>query len=1267
MAVTQNTYTGNGSTVLYSFTFPYLETTDIKVSLNGTVTTAYTLANATTIQFTTAPANGAAIRIYRQTDDSNLQSTFYPGSAIRSSDLNDNFTQNLYVTQEANNVSAAATTTANSALAASASATSTSNTALSQSSTALSNSTAAVSTANTASANAATALSQSSTAVTTANTSLATANSASSSAASALSASSTASSNAATALSQSNTALSNSSTALSQSTTALSNSASAVTTANTASTNASTAISTANTASTTANNAAAAVANAQIFTIVAAVANIPGSPANNAAIEVTNSTGIESFTPLAGKPAGFVGNSGLSVRITYSTSGSTWNWVQYFPNDPENRYLKLTGGSLTGAVTTTGTSTAASFIPTSSAAPSNGLYLSGTNTVALATASTGRLFVDANGLLSVGTSTGVAGSTALVGRFATNTGAGAVINLQKSVDGVNAANIHLLKSRGTLSAPTIPLNGDNVGQVTAMAYDGSAFATVADLSFYIDGVAASGDTPGGISIKTRPAGVGASNSERVRITSSGLVGINTSTPDALLTVNGVGAHGLGSAAAPSFAFTGDLNTGIYSPGADQVAISTNGTGRLFVDASGKVSIGVATFSKTFNVIAADASINLRANSGGTYTDHGIFFAVDGVNYSQIYNDGVGQLIFRTGSGLAERMRLDSSGRLGLGTSAPTKKLQVEDTSATSTSTFANVIARFVGGASNGDSNIQLSNGVNASANIGIAGGANLYFGLDGVERMRLDSSGRLGLGNSAPGNLLTLGTTSPTLEFNDSDSATDNKRWVLYTGATNLDIGARTDAGAGGGNLFRFNRSNEQVQSLQGFKDGAAWFHVDNSTARVGIGTTSPAYALDVVNTITGVSFANSMHWNYPGLILRRNASNVSTAKMLSMMLNGDSESDTVLTNYLNIWGTYSGTPTTGSTSTGLSAVMNLGAPSGIAAHVNGSEAFRVDASRRLLVGTSTASAADASVIVQGNAQSSAFGSRLYLSRGEANPVDNVGLGQLNFSDSTHTVSSMIRGARDGGTWGASSKPGRLEFSTTADGASSPTERMRIGSNGAIRVGQTTTDAPGYQNTTQGISLEGNTGGGFFSRSGSFALHVNRITNDGDIVVIAQDGTQEGSISVNGTTVSYNGAHLSRWSQLPGNAERIEILRGTVLSNIDEMCGWGEEDNEQLNRMKVSDIEGDPNVSGVFQAWDDDDDTYTDDFYCAMTGDFIIRIAEGVTVQRGDLLMSAGDGSAKPQDDDIVRSKTVAKVTSTHVTCTYDDGSYCVPCVLMAC
>jgi hypothetical protein len=230
--------------------------------------------------------------------------------------------------------------------------------------------------------------------------------------------------------------------------------------------------------------------------------------------------------------------------------------------------------------------------------------------------------------------------------------------------------------------------------------------------------------------------------------------------------------------------------------------------------------------------------------------------------------------------------------------------------------------------------------------------------------------------------------------------------------------------------------------------------------------------------------------------------------------------------------------------------------------------------------------------------------------------------------------------------------PGRLVFSTTADGASSPTERARIASDGSFQIGVTNPTSTSYT---------------YMRADGGIAAYFDRQTNDGDIVAIRQAGITEGTISVSGTTVSYNGAHLSRWSQLPGGAKREEILRGTVLSNIDEMCAWGEEDNEQLNRMKVSDVEGDKNVSGVFQAWDDDDDTYVDDFYCAMTGDFIIRIAEDVTVERGDLLMSAGDGTAKPQDDDIIRSKTVAKVTSTHVTCTYDDGSYCVPCVLMAC
>ena len=100
MAVTQNSYVGDGSTTTYSFTFPYLKTSEIKASLDATVTTAFTTPTATTVQFNTAPADGVKIKIYRETDSDSLTATFYAGSAIKSEDLNDNFTQNLYATQE---------------------------------------------------------------------------------------------------------------------------------------------------------------------------------------------------------------------------------------------------------------------------------------------------------------------------------------------------------------------------------------------------------------------------------------------------------------------------------------------------------------------------------------------------------------------------------------------------------------------------------------------------------------------------------------------------------------------------------------------------------------------------------------------------------------------------------------------------------------------------------------------------------------------------------------------------------------------------------------------------------------------------------------------------------------------------------------------------------------------------------------------------------------------------------------------------------------
>jgi hypothetical protein len=231
------------------------------------------------------------------------------------------------------------------------------------------------------------------------------------------------------------------------------------------------------------------------------------------------------------------------------------------------------------------------------------------------------------------------------------------------------------------------------------------------------------------------------------------------------------------------------------------------------------------------------------------------------------------------------------------------------------------------------------------------------------------------------------------------------------------------------------------------------------------------------------------------------------------------------------------------------------------------------------------------------------------------------------------------------------------------------TERARIDSSGNLLVGTTVADVAASNVT--GVCIRP---GGFsssFTGEGGSAANFNRKANDGAVIFISQDGTAEGDISVSGTTVSYNGGHLSRWAQTLTPKDDT-LVKGTVLSNLDEMNVYADADgnpveNEQLNKVKVSDVEGDANVAGVFVNWTHDDAHNVDEINMAMTGDMIIRIAAGTTVARGDLLMSAGDGTAKPQGDDIVRSKTIAKVTSTHTTCTYADGSFCVPCVLMAC
>jgi hypothetical protein len=140
-------------------------------------------------------------------------------------------------------------------------------------------------------------------------------------------------------------------------------------------------------------------------------------------------------------------------------------------------------------------------------------------------------------------------------------------------------------------------------------------------------------------------------------------GDNGSVSSTMLATNLTISAAAGSAAAPSIAFTGDPNTGIYSPGADQLAVSTGGTGRLFVDATGNINLawGVPRIATIFDNAFRQG---LQFNTAGRI-----------LNLFSTSSDNGGAIAFSTRLGVGssdtdygiERVRIDPIGNVGIGT------------------------------------------------------------------------------------------------------------------------------------------------------------------------------------------------------------------------------------------------------------------------------------------------------------------------------------------------------------------------------------------------------------------------------------------------------------------------------------------------------------------------------------------------------------------------------------------------------------------------
>jgi hypothetical protein len=477
---------------------------------------------------------------------------------------------------------------------------------------------------------------------------------------------------------------------------------------------------------------------------------------------------------------------------------------------------------------------------------------------------------------------------------------------------------------------------------------------------------------------------------------------------------GVVSHALGTALAPTVTFTGDTNTGLYSPGADQVAISTNGTGRLFVDASGRVGVGVAS-------PVSGSKLHVNVDADGDFAIYGLSPSSNGL--AGLIPDGTNGNALRWG---------------GIGANAG--------------------VLRFLSGSA--------------------------------TERMRLDSSGRLGLGTSSPAAGLHVSGTSGTPAIFER------------TGSNGSFIGLKDASGS-----FSYLGTNNGVFSVQTAGSGYSDKLVVTAAGNVGIGNTSPGKTLEV-------STASSTD----GIALSRAGSN-------RVLLTADG---------LIAWGATANQGTL--TWDANQAIIRAAASNSLVFAANNSaEHARIDTSGRLLVGTSSSATGlesqYAKLQVIGN--SSGAGGGAYITFGKDEAATSITademIARITFGNTGPAEFAYISCQADG-TAGSNDYPGRLVFSTTADGASSPTERMRITNGGLIDIGGLySVGADAIRFDVQGSNFSRNTT--------SSATHIFFVNPNGGV----------GSITTSGSATAYNTSSDYRLKEnvvpLTGAIDRLNDLQ----------------------------------------------------------------------------------------------------------------------------
>ena len=593
------------------------------------------------------------------------------------------------------------------------------------------------------------------------------------------------------------------------------------------------------------------------------------------------------------------------------------------------------------------------------------------------------------------------------------------------------------------------------------------------------------------------------------------LGIGTTSPSELLHVTGASTAKVQISSTSTTGISGvhfgdpdDVNSGRvqYEHNTDHMGLYTNNTEKVRIDSSGNVGIGTSSPDSLLEVVGADPILTVRdTETGLASTNATLRLAESGGgdalnNYWDINYTANNAL--RVLSNTSERMRIDDTGNVGIGTTSPTAKLSIHE----AVNTPAIEVVPTTDETNADSASIRLwgtrfgtANRYSEIRNVTDGSTANneLAFDTNGTERMRINSSGKVGIGTTNPQELLEVASnSSPTVRISNtrSDTSWDTDpvfgalEFYSFDGSgSGQSVRASVKAEA----TTQFGNSTELI-----FRNGDA-LGVQQENMRinylgnVGIGTTSPAATLHVDASApefrlsqtgtakvrfrtTGDNYINTGQNLGIGTTSPDRALHVSTSDNLPVFVEstdglsllgiGDSGGSVAVAANGSSFSVYTGGEVGGDTSFGA-------------------ERMRIDSSGNVGIGTSSPSRSL-------DVQKSTVG-------------DVASFRGSNAARELVITSSTTTSTGDTYTLNANSTNGVIAIATGS------TERMRIDSSGNLLVGKTSASS-----ATVGAEMRQD---GFVAatRASAQPLILNRTTNDGIIADFRKDGTTVGSIGTN--------------------------------------------------------------------------------------------------------------------------------------------------------